>query len=331
MSNFTCIACSSPLHRHIDEIVDDRFGHNLRCSIWNCVECGYMGTFPRLNTSDLPELYSGYYPRREINPDDVYRGVTRQLGGHRVLWRKLNGTNNMGHYLAKKDDVVLDVGVGDCSSLLEMKLSGMENIYGIDPDANISCIASKYALNVEIGIFDQHSFDGIVFDLICLNQVLEHVPDPYSFLSMLRSRLSSSGKIFICVPNVNSIYRKLFKTDWINWHVPYHQHHFSNTSLLLLFKKSGYRVIKRETVTPNLWTEIQVRKSMMTGPLQAHQFSWKNSMQITHTSISVRLFNKFVRILVGSLLVIQNRVIDCLFMGDSLMYVIEKDAGFDED
>ena len=70
MPNFICIACASPLYLHIDGIVDDRYGHNLRCSVWNCTECGYMGTFPRLSNADLPGLYSNYYPRKDIKPDD---------------------------------------------------------------------------------------------------------------------------------------------------------------------------------------------------------------------------------------------------------------------
>ena len=331
MSDHICIACSSPLHLYIEEIMDDRFGHNLRCSIWNCIECGYMGTFPRLSTSDLPGLYNIYYPRKEMNLEDINRSAIKQLGWERFFLRWLNGTNNMGHYFARKGNLVLDIGVGDCASMIEMKLLGIENVYGVDPDENIRLIASHFSLNVEIGIFNQHSFKGINFDLISLNQVLEHVPDVHNFLKLLRSRLSSGGKIFIIVPNVNSIFRKIFQKYWINWHVPYHQHHFSNDSLLLLFRKSGYRVLKKKTITPNLWTEIQVRNNMIVNRFGAHQYSWKNSTRIECNSISVKLINKLLSILVGSLLIIQNRVIDCFFMGDSLMYIIEKNIDFDNE
>jgi SAM-dependent methyltransferase len=54
-------------------------------------------------------------------------------------------------------------------------------------------------------VFQRDLFPGRHFDLITVNQVLEHVLDPIGFLKDLRSGLAPGGMIYLEVPHIADI------------------------------------------------------------------------------------------------------------------------------
>ena len=109
----------------------------------------------------------------------------------------------------------------------------------------------KRALESKIKvIYDLNNFKDTKFDIINLEQVLEHIVHPELVLKDLR-RVSKSNTIFrIRVPNINrSKEGKNFYKDWPyngkNMHTlsPYeHIHGFTQKSLLKLCKNSGFNI-----------------------------------------------------------------------------------------
>ena len=80
------------------EVFDDRYGEpNLYC-LATCKRCGHLTTAPRLRQSDLPTLYSTYYPRKFIDAGDVANEGARVTRPFADFLRWLNGTNNQGQY-----------------------------------------------------------------------------------------------------------------------------------------------------------------------------------------------------------------------------------------
>ncbi len=155
-----------------------------------------------------------------------------------------------------KGATVLDVGCGDCSSILELKQKGCE-AHGIEPDENIRDLVRNFDLSVHIGLYSETSYPHQYFDYITMSQVLEHVPDPQALLKSFHSILKAQGRIILSVPNIDSRLRKKHQERWLNWHLPYHLNHFSKKSLLSLAESAGYRVEKIKTLTPNLWYSLQ--------------------------------------------------------------------------
>src|SRR4030095_10876405 len=96
-------------------------------------------------------------------------------------------------------------------------------------------------------------------DLVVLNQVLEHMPKPAGLLQKLQRRLAPGGRVVLAFPNATSFYARRFEQDWIDWHVPYHLHHFNPRSARIFLERYGWRVERLRTVTPNLWTVLQLR------------------------------------------------------------------------
>ena len=96
-------------------------------------------------------------------------------------------------------------------------------------------------------------------DLIIINQVIEHIPEPDILLKKLTTKFTQNGLIIISFPNVNSFWKFLFKEKWINWHVPYHLHHFKGKNFERLLNKCGFQTIKKHSITPNVWELMQIR------------------------------------------------------------------------
>lgn len=327
-SDKICIICGSPTIVFIERIWDDRYGHPGVYSIEKCESCGQMATTPRLSEADLPALYSRYYPRRDID----YSALEHEsaLVGRKFarFKRWLAGTDNQGHYLAKPGQRVLDIGCGSCLSLLELRQLGVEP-YGVETDPNVAAIAQRYGLNVFIGSIYDDPFPGQIFDLITLNQVIEHVPDPAAFLQITRNKLAPDGRIVLSFPNVLSLQRRLSGSCWINWHVPYHQHHFNRKSFALLAKSRGYEVVSARSITPNLWTTLQLHAIGRRPEEGMASESWQSGLvsAAQNSSFLLRIANALLRrmrIVIGGLIVLANRIIDRLGAGDSLLIVLKK-------
>ncbi|MGO4133798.1 class I SAM-dependent methyltransferase [Rhizobium brockwellii] len=329
-----CIACGSKMQTFIERISDDRYGCPGVYSIDRCVSCGHMSTTPRLTEEDLPALYSNYYPRREIDFDALEREaalIEKPFSGFR---RWIAGTDNQGHYLAKPGQKVLDIGCGSCLSLLEMRRLGVE-CWGVEADPNVRTIAEKYTLRVHIGNIYDVPFADQKFDLIVLNQVIEHVPDPLAMLAALKDRLTRGGRVVLAFPNTGSFHRKLWKERWINWHIPYHQNHFNRTSFALLARKSGYDVERIRTITPNLWSVLQLRTSREQRQEGKASNTWSESDNSQKPPSFIRKLRnvavsrgaRLAGVMMGSV----NRALDAMGQGDSLLVELRLSAQKNQD
>lgn len=325
-----CIVCNSSNVVFIDPIWDDRYGCPGVFSILQCKSCGQMVTAPLLTEAELPALYSHYYPRRNIDFDALESESAMVGKKYAHLNRWLAGTNNQGHYLAKPGQLVLDIGSGSCLSLLELRQLGVEP-FGVEADPNVSVIAKRFGLNVHIGSIHDNPFPGKVFDLITLNQVIEHVPDPAALLRVVLDRLEPGGRIVLSFPNVSSWQRRLSGSRWINWHVPYHQHHFNRRSFSQLARQQGYEVVSARSITPNLWTLLQLRAMGRAPDEGVASEAWQRDTAsgAERPSFTRRLKNALLqrlRTVTVLFLVVINRIIDLLGAGDSLLVVLKKTA-----
>jgi SAM-dependent methyltransferase len=329
-----CIVCSARMTEHYSKMFDNRYGYPGYFSIFRCPECEQMQTEPLLSDADLPTLYSKYYPRREIDCEALVRYV-RDPGARRERNRRwLSGTDNQGQYSARRGMAVLDYGCGTGQSLLELEKLGAE-AYGLEADPNVRQVVDTLNLRIHIGTLDDNPFPGVFFDLIVLNQVLEHIPQPHHMLAKLRARLRPGGRIALSFPNSASVYRRQFGRDWINWHVPYHLHHFNPRSARLFFERHGWRVLSMRTITPNLWTVLQLRAAEERSDMGVANALWTGQRVLQEDGLEKRTpsSSRSMRALYSlaqrangrgmqAVVTAFNRACDALGLGDSILVTI---------
>ena len=287
-------------------------------------------TSPSLTEEELASLYSTYYPRKLVNTADLVTSASSVAGSMARLRRWWEGTNNQGQYTVSLGQTMLDVGCGNGLSLLEAQALGAQ-AYGIEADPNIRRIADELQLQIHIGSLHDLPFPGVMFDLIVLNQVIEHIPEPGKALDALKDRLKPGGRIVLVFPNRRSLWQRLSRSKWINWHVPYHLHHFDAHGFRAFARHHGYRVLHQRTITPNIWTILQLRALRFSNVPGVPGSMWevRSVIDVAETTPSttntkqnstvVRAARRLLRQTAMISLSLFNRLVDFAGMGDSIM------------
>ena len=325
--NMTCLICDGQYKLLFESMVDDRYGCPGQYSICECESCGFCSILPRLKEEDLPSLYSQFYPRNAPDLHAIDLEVCARKGLLAKIRRRLNGTDNQGQYLAKEGQVVLDLGCGSCQTLLELR-DMKTQAYGIEADPNVRVISDHFGLQVHIGNVLDNPFPGVQFDLIIMNQVIEHIPQPKETLRLLKERLTPTGQIVLSFPNPGSIYKKLTGRYWVNWHVPYHQSHFTLNSIQYLARQLDMKISNVKYRTPDLWTFIQLRsiwvKQIEGKPSEVWSGLKTNDINRFGFKRNIARFRKLLTLLALPFLSVINRLIDIMRAGDSLLVVLNK-------
>jgi len=140
---------------------------------------------------------------------------------------------------------LLDVGCASGFFLSEAAQAGW-SVNGIEPNEAL-CAQARDNLGqgkpVQCTTLEMAHLDEGGFDAITLWDVLEHVPDPQSFLQNCRTLLRSDGYLFLNVPDLDSWPARVFRTRWPLL-LPEHLNYFNRRSLRLCANQAGLRPIQ---------------------------------------------------------------------------------------
>ena len=180
-----CRVCGFEL-RFIKDVQGEKTGKLI--SVSKCNNCGsYFSSldFVDQNVTDLPEdKIDGYLN----NENDVKLRIKNLFS---LVDSELFEKNNKRY---------LDIGCGVGWSLTVAKECGFDP-YGIEPQVKAVKFANeKLGLNVINDYFSSDLFEYESFDLIVIDQVLEHLPNPRYFLADAFKLLKPGGILFLGVP-----------------------------------------------------------------------------------------------------------------------------------
>lgn len=110
--------------------------------------------------------------------------------------------------------------------------------------------------NRQLGLKPTRSIEelpqNIKYDLIVLMDVLEHMPDPVSSLTILGQLLAPTGVLFLQLPNWRSAAARLSGPHWAWWAAPDHLYHFSEQAAVAALARAGLKTIRARKVSPLL-------------------------------------------------------------------------------
>jgi 2-polyprenyl-3-methyl-5-hydroxy-6-metoxy-1,4-benzoquinol methylase len=305
----------------VTDLFDDRYGATGRHTVSQCDQCGFGRTTPGLQPEKIGAFYAAHYPLAVETPTSV-----RQAARITPRWHAwLTGTDNIAHALAQPGTDVLDIGSASGVSLIEIGARGAR-AFGIEPDPTAAGIARQLGLKVHTGFITDHPFPRQSFDFITASQVIEHAPDPRAFLLAVAERLKPSGKIILSFPNLGALYRRIFGRRWLHWHIPYHLNFFTRRSFAHLAREAGLQVISSRTITPNLWTLIQLR-SLLEKPQEGRMgriWAAQHGRASSPPRGLTRLALSGSRLVGGAGIGFANRLIDSLGRGESFLVTLQK-------
>jgi 2-polyprenyl-3-methyl-5-hydroxy-6-metoxy-1,4-benzoquinol methylase len=148
---------------------------------------------------------------------------------------------------------ILDVGCGFGHYLDIAKRYGFRT-FGVEPDAGRAAEAQKKGHSVYIGTLSPSAFEGIRFDVVILNHVVEHLLNPQEVVSQIREHLKENGILYIATPNFGGAICTVEGSHHTHFTPPEHISYFTRASLVRLLTRCGFRLIRERRFTHHLHT-----------------------------------------------------------------------------
>ncbi len=313
LDNATCPICGSANVKKKLTKYDDRYGCPGLFEMSKCRDCGHHFVFD-VKDIDFGRLYTDYYPRKNIQ--DRYKEPVFEQKSDFYEW--LDGDKRSAFRHVPEDVKVLDVGCGDCTTLLYHQSRGCDAT-GIEADENVRFLKEKLKVDLVIGEFRKELFENVLFDFVTMDQVVEHFEIPLEKLEEINKILVQNGKIVLTTPNASGWGVKIFGKYWINWHSPYHLNLFTKKSIRIALERSGFKNIEIKTVTSSEWLLYQWIHLLFYPKYGQASVFWCNGK--FKWSSRLFLFNILHRAKINHII---TRFFDVLGVGDNMLVIAEK-------
>jgi len=206
-----------------------------KISLYRCKSCKvvYLGGY---KNKYVEELYSYYKKYTGMPKHEVYDELTRKsyMKVLDLISSKIDGT------------CILDVGSGKGDFVEAAQNQGFD-ITGIELSKDAVDIANKFNLPVYNLDFFSDSIRESSKDIVTMFEVIEHVPDPVSFIRRAQAIVKPGGIIYITTPNYNSVDRKILGSRWGAIHREHLTYFTPATLLKLVNEYTDLEVLHKET------------------------------------------------------------------------------------
>jgi len=290
MSKISCPVCGSKKTKNFrNDIVD--FEYHIEGN-FPLVKCDCCGLVRQEFIPDYEKLAS-FYPQDYLVYGKTSKG---QLGIFLAFLKKQLYKNRAKKYvrLIGKTGKILDVGCANCSLLMSLKPLGDYKLYGID----IKDLGINYrSLGVKFkrGPLEKVDFQSNFFDLVVLDNLIEHVPDPKFFLEKTYQILKPGGWVVGTTPNIHSVDALLFGKYWGGYHLPRHLYFFTRKTLARLLKQCGFIEISFPiNANPGDWcVSVQNFLRRNKGKLKKYKRGWYFSLVGSALMLPSLMFSLF--------------------------------------
>ncbi len=207
-------------------------------SLYHCPNCGTFRNNPPPISDDsaAAAFYSEYYQDGHAKPQ------MRETVRKSRFWKVFN---RVPKSLWEQRRKVIDVGCGSGDLIAELGEMGWS-----DP---IGCDISKSRISNAKKTYPEYTFfdcgiselipENLNRDLVILDNVVEHIPDPKGFLAELGELLVKDGALVVITPNMRSGNFRLLGKQWTPELCPHtHIFLFTENSLAKLAEDAGYKV-----------------------------------------------------------------------------------------
>lgn len=233
-----CPVCSSLERRYVSEI-----GRNFKSlETVICKGCGLLHSNPIPSKVELDTFYEKKYR-------SSYKFARKPRLKHILRYAPgaLERVETVLSYKKPEQIKLIDIGSGSGEFLYMAHRAGFD-ARGIEPHTGY-CEYTKQelGLNVLNTTLEQAGLEKDSFDIINLNHVLEHMPDPLDTLSRLHSLLRKDGLLMVDVPDISICSH----APWTQFHYA-HLYNFNHLTLKALVEKAGFEILNPQTTTTNL-------------------------------------------------------------------------------
>jgi len=273
----SCVICGENKHAPFANGLD--YEYETSPNVFNIVRCQkcahvYLNPRPTIDSAELmyPREYYTFSQRTSLFQKIKDAVVTRRLKW--CLKRLPIGAR------------VMEVGCGDGKTLIALRRKRPDlQIVGLD--LQFSKEQSEYFKqhNIEIieSPLERAKLKANSYDLILMNQLIEHLWDVRGCMEKTRFALKPGGLLSISTPNLDGYDRKLFsKSLWGGYHMPRHLNIFTRKSLEVFLGQYGLKRAKFTHLTAPLIWVTTVHNGLKIRNFNAHKwFGYGNLPALT--------------------------------------------------
>lgn len=249
-----------------------------------CSACHMRYVSPRPTLASLgahyPDDYFIYKKPEQEHP--FLRPFMKWLDDHHWLTAVRRIEKVLGPFTPETQ--LVDVGCGLNHLLAAIKRQrGCEGI-GVDFKPEVAAyVRDVRKMPVVQGTLHDGHFETGRFDLVTMNEYLEHEPSPRRVLEEARRITKPGGHIWIEVPMTDCMPAKLFGSRWAQVDAPRHLVHFTRETITKMVESSGYKVIHIGTFQIPLMIGMSVLHSL--GATRVGNLGFVHSMLVFLTAL----------------------------------------------
>lgn len=291
-----CPGCGGSSYEKVTESRDyDYFTTDELFSIVRCSSCSLLYLNPRPCLTEIsriyPDEYSAYHFSNIRNPlIRKARNFMQSKKANRVL-RCIPDSEDSPR--------ILDIGCGSPALLTLIRDASRRKIelYGNDFNPEIIKSIREAGFEAIEGNFESVDWPERYFDVIVMNQVIEHLFDVVGVLNKVYALLKDKGTLFIETPSTEGLDARLFRHNhWGGYHIPRHLAIFNPGTIENTLHRCGFKVTKVEyNPSPNFWTSsfrnMLIRKGFPRSITR--RMNYKNVLCMTLFTIVDTLTKRF--------------------------------------
>jgi SAM-dependent methyltransferase len=245
-----------------------------------CLRCGLLRSDPVAST----DVISGLYSRSEFNYGEEVGNLSRTYG------RYLAALERYG----RGKQALLEVGCGNGFVLEEALRQGYAAVRGVEPSADAVAQALPHVRDgivvdfMRPGLFDEESFD-----VICLFQVLDHLPDPAGVLAECLRLLKPGGLVLCLNHDVGAVSARVLgeRSPIVDIE---HTYLFSRKTAAKLFEAQDFRVLASRPARNTYSLDYLAHLVPLPARVKTTTQSALRATRLASLRLSVRLGNLYV-------------------------------------
>jgi 2-polyprenyl-3-methyl-5-hydroxy-6-metoxy-1,4-benzoquinol methylase len=234
MQETTCNLCGAKDAR----VMFHKRGHDFM----QCRQCGLEWVHPLPDMEKLRELYSSpRYFRTDSISQYGYSDYVRNKHLYVNLFNRrldeiLRHTNG-------RQGRLLDVGCATGVLLELARLRGWE-VKGVDVSSYATEIARDYyRLDIFTGTLEEANYDDDQFDVVVMDDLIEHVGDPSELVQESCRILAPGGLLTMNTPNRGGLWHRLMGRRWFHYKQSEHLVFFSPKVMADLLNRQGFDLL----------------------------------------------------------------------------------------
>jgi len=146
----------------------------------------------------------------------------------------------------RKGGVALDIGAGSGAFAICLKNTGyFDDIIALDISESCVTACKDCGLSAKQGTIADIETGSV--DFICMNDLIEHVVDPFTLLMDCGRVLKKGGFVSIATPNGEGFDFRILKEQTKNITPPEHINYFNPYSMAFLLERAGFIPVSLET------------------------------------------------------------------------------------